>query len=68
LYEKLINPSHEYELISVKELENGLVKAARSNCVLSMAKAKSLGISMPALDEKRLERVLLDYKKSLKNK
>lgn len=66
LYEKLVDPSHKYELISVKELENGLVKTARSNCVLSMSKARSLGISMPPLDDKRLKQALLAYKKSLK--
>ena len=67
LYKKLVDPSHEYELISVQELEKDLVKAARSNCVLSMSKAKSLGISMPSLDGKRLKQVLLDYKNVTEN-
>lgn len=66
LYKKIIDPDHKYELISVDELEKNIVKAGRSNCVLSMAKASSIGVKMPALDEQRLEKMMLSYKKSLK--
>lgn len=66
LYKKIIDPNHEYKLISVDELEKNIVKAGRSNCVLSIAKAISMGVKMPALDEQRLEKIMLSYKKSLK--
>lgn len=66
LYKKIIDPNHKYELISVDELEKNIVKAGRSNCILSMVKANSMGVKMPALDEQRLEKIMLSYKKSLK--
>ncbi|MBI2064875.1 MAG: sugar nucleotide-binding protein [Candidatus Yanofskybacteria bacterium] len=67
-YKKIVDPGHEYELISLEQLEgsNGIIKAKRSNCVLSMKKAKSLGISMPKLTDKRIEDVMRVYKSSLK--
>lgn len=64
-YKKIVDPAHEYELIDVKELETKVTKAGRSNCVLSNVKMKSLGIQMPALDEKRLEEILEYYKTTL---
>lgn len=64
-YKKIVDPSHEYELIDVKELETNVVKAGRSNCVLSNKKMKSLGIEMPALDEARLDELLKHYKTTL---
>jgi hypothetical protein len=65
-YKKIVDPSHKYELISLEQLEGpgGLVKAKRSNCVLSMEKAKKLGIFMPALTDNRLEKIMEKYKKS----
>lgn len=64
-YKKIVDPTHEYELIDVKELETKVTKAGRSNCVLSNEKMKSLGIQMPALDEARLEEILKFYKTTL---
>ena len=64
LYKNIIDPEHKYELISMAELEKNIVKTGRSNCVLSMAKASSIGVKMPALDKQRLRKVMLSYKES----
>lgn len=64
-YKQVVDPAHQYELISVEELEKNIVKAGRSNCVLSTELAKSHGISMPALDDERLEKLMVNYKTSL---
>ncbi|MEK7519892.1 MAG: sugar nucleotide-binding protein [Patescibacteria group bacterium] len=64
-YKKVVDLRHTYELISIAELERDLVKAKRSNCVLSTEKAKRLGISMPALTEKRLGAIMEQYKHNL---
>lgn len=65
VYKEVVDPSHHYELISLQELENTLVKAKRSNCVLSNEKATSLDISMPTLDKGRLHTILTTYKNNL---
>ncbi len=65
MYKKIVDPSHEYELIDMTELEKNVTKAGRSNCILSNEKMKSLGIEMPALDEKRLAELLEHYKTTL---
>ena len=69
-YQKIVDPHHEYKLIGLDRLEgaDGITKAKRSNCVLSVKKAKSLGISMPALTDKRLEEIMKNFKKSITNK
>ncbi len=64
-YKKYINPEHNFELITPEELEKSVTKTGRSNCVLSMDKAKSLGVSMPTIDEKRLEEIMLSIKSTL---
>jgi dTDP-4-dehydrorhamnose reductase len=61
-YKKIVDPGHSYIPIKVKELKT---KAKRSNCVLSMAKARSLGISMPKLTGKRIEEIMRKYKEHL---
>ena len=67
-YRKFVDPDHDYEPISLEQLEGpgGITKARRSNCVLSVEKAKSLGINMPTLTEERLEEIMKKYKYSLK--
>jgi len=62
-YKKIVDTDHNYELITLKQLEGpgGITKAQRSNCVLSVKKAKSLGISMPAITSKRLEGIMKKY-------
>jgi dTDP-4-dehydrorhamnose reductase len=64
-YKNIVDPTHTYECIDVKELEQNVVKAARSNCVLSNEKARTLGISMPALTGSRLSEIMIAYKASL---
>lgn len=64
-YRQIVNPGHEYEIITLDELEGGIIKSKRSNCVLSIQKVKSLGINMPILDEKRLLEVMRIYKQNL---
>lgn len=64
-YKKYVNPEHNFELITPEELEKNVTKTGRSNCVLSMEKAKSLGVVMPPVDEKRLEEIMLSLKTSL---
>lgn len=68
MYKKIVDPGHRYTAITLQELEGegGITKSKRSNCVLSNEKARSLGIVMPALDEKRLEQIMQTYKASLK--
>ncbi len=66
-YKKFVNPDHQFELITPEELEKSVTKTGRSNCVLSMEKAKGLGVVMPRVDEKRLEEIMLSLKKTLVN-
>lgn len=67
-YRKVIDRGHSYEPLTVSEFEkSGLTKARRSACVLSNTKAKSLGITMPPLDERRLEEIMTTYKRSLEH-
>jgi dTDP-4-dehydrorhamnose reductase len=63
-YKDVVDPSHTYEIIAVEELEKTIVKASRSNCVLSNEKAKSLGIAMPELTSSRLEEIMVAYKQT----
>lgn len=66
-YKEMVNPNHTYEIITLDELQGkgGITKAERSNCVLSNTKAKSLGIELPALDDKRLMEIMTAFKNSL---
>ncbi len=66
-YKKIVDPKHVYELINLEQLEGpgGITKAKRSNCVLSIEKAKRLGISMPALEENKMMEIMGAYKMSL---
>lgn len=66
-YKKIVDPSHAYELIGVSELEKGIIKAKRSNCVLSNEKAKSFGIDMPPLTKDRLGEIMKIYKNSIEH-
>lgn len=65
VYKEIVDPLHQFEVIDIQELEKSVVKAARSNCVLSNEKAKALGIQMPALDALRLRDIMSSYKASL---
>lgn len=70
VYKEIVDPSHNYIPITLEELQGpgGITKAKRSNCVLCNKKLKSLGIEMPALDDKRLIEIMKVYKESLINK
>lgn len=65
VYKEIVDRNHEYEVIDVKELEEKIVTASRSNCVLSGEKAKALGISMPELTPSRLKEIMVEYKESM---
>ena len=69
-YKKTVNPRHKYELITLEELQGkgGITKAQRSNCVLDNTKAKSLGLSLPELDDERLENIMQTFKESISGK
>ncbi len=64
-YRKIVDTTHTYEPIDVQELMTNVVKAGRSNCILSNEKRISLGISMPELNSKRLEEIMKVYKDSI---
>lgn len=66
-YKRIVDPNHQYEIISLDQLQGkgGITKAERSNCVLSTAKARSLGLNLPKIDDKRLEEIMIDFKSSL---
>jgi dTDP-4-dehydrorhamnose reductase len=64
LYREIVDPSRSFEYIGLDEF-TGMVKAARSNCVLSTVKCEELGIAMPAVNEDRLRKLLESYKDSL---
>jgi len=69
-YKEVVDPSHSYTPISLEELvgPGGITKAGRSNCVLSNAKAKSLGLSLPKIDAERMKKIMEIYKAFLENK
>ncbi len=64
-YKKYVKPDHVFELITPKELEEKVTKTGRSNCVLSTEKAKGLGVVMSAIDDKKLEQIMLSMKTNL---
>jgi 3,5-epimerase/4-reductase len=64
-YKEIVDPAHEYELISLDELVQSVTKTGRSNCLLSNAKARSLGISMPELTPERLRDIMMTYKRKV---
>ncbi len=66
-YKKIVNPNHSYQIISLEELQGkrGITRAERSNCVLSVAKAQSLGLNLPAIGTERLKMIMENFKKSL---
>lgn len=67
-YKRIVDPSHSYELITLKQLQGpgGITKAKRSNCILSTNKARSFGIFMPALNGERLDKIMKKYRDNIK--
>ncbi len=64
-YKAIVKPDHQYEVISVADLYQSLTVAKRSNCILSTAKAESLGVALPPLDEARITQLMETYKQHL---
>ena len=65
LYKKIVNPNHQYQLISTEELYwKGLAKAERSNCFLNTDKLQKEGIILKPIKERIVE-ILEEYKKNL---
>lgn len=60
MYREIIEPSHEFEIISLDELDN-ITLGKRSNCQLSTEKLKAEGIELPEI-HKAVEECLLRYK------
>jgi dTDP-4-dehydrorhamnose reductase len=63
-YQRIVDPNHTYETISLAELERTLTRAGRSNCILSTKKLESHGVVLPNSHQK-LEEVLQKYKENL---
>lgn len=61
LYKEIVYPKHTFEVISLQELGK-MVKAERSNCVLSVGKLESLGIKVRHIDDVIVE-CLEEYNK-----
>ncbi|MEK6757506.1 MAG: sugar nucleotide-binding protein [Nanoarchaeota archaeon] len=64
MYQKIINPSHQFEKMELEEL-NKITPGIRSNCYLNTNKLKSEGIILPEIHE-AVEECLLKYKENLK--
>ncbi len=61
-YQKTVDPDHRFERLELGSLPS-VVKAARSNCVLSAKKLESQGIKMLSVDE-AIELALSGFRKS----
>ncbi len=66
LYKKMINPNHQFKVISEKDLyKQGLAKAVRSNCVLNTNKLQKEGICLKPIQERIIE-IMREYKDNIK--
>lgn len=63
LYKDIVDPTHEYRLISLDELAQ-LAKAPRSNCILSTKKLEDAGVRLPEIHG-RVKEILQQYKQNL---
>jgi len=61
-FQKLVDPKHAFERLTLADLPT-VVKAARSNCILSNSKLLGEGITMLPVAE-AIERALLAYRKA----
>jgi len=67
LYKEIIDPGHQFEVISVDDLyKMGLAKATRANCILNTAKLEEEGIVLPHIKERIVE-ILYAYREHLKS-
>ncbi|MDP3975504.1 MAG: sugar nucleotide-binding protein [bacterium] len=60
LYRELVDGSRQWEYIGLEEF-SGMVRAERSNCVLSTKRSEEMGIAMPPVQES-LRRVVESYR------
>jgi dTDP-4-dehydrorhamnose reductase len=63
LYREIVDPDHEFEALSPGELD-GLVRAKRSNCLLSTAKLRNAGLALPSVGA-AVEAALVSLKEEL---
>ncbi len=61
-YQKLVDPKHAFERLDIADLPT-VVKAARSNCILSNQKLKNEGITVLPV-EAAVDRAFMAYKKA----
>lgn len=54
LYREIVDPAHVFERLTLDHLPD-VVKAGRSNCILSSEKLKKEGIVLPAIDDRMRE-------------
>ena len=64
MYKKIIEPSHEFEAISLEELDK-ITVGKRSNCMLNTDKLRAEGIELPEIHG-AVKECLLNYKKHSK--
>jgi len=65
LYKKEIDPNHQFEVITDKDLyKKGLATAHRANCLLNIDKLQKEGIFLKPIKERIIE-VIKEYKKNL---
>ncbi len=63
MYKEIVDPAHEYRLISLDELAQ-FAKAPRSNCILSTKKLEDAGVRLPEIHG-RVKEILQQYKQNL---
>lgn len=63
MYKEIVDPTFEYELMSLDELES-ITKAGRSNCGLASDKLESYGIQMRPVRE-AMRTLMQEYKENL---
>lgn len=65
LYQKIIDPTHQFKIISEEEIySQGLARAKRSNCFLNTEKLQKEGIYLKPIKE-RMTEIMDEYKKNL---
>jgi len=50
MYKEIVDPAHTFERLTLEDLPD-VVKAGRSNCVLSTAKLEAAGVAMRPVEE-----------------
>lgn len=63
MYKELVDPAHTFERLSLENLSD-VVKAGRSNCILSTAKLEQAGLAIPSAQE-ALQKAFAELKMAL---